>query len=119
MGVRTLTDYARQRAGDYLRGIVSYDGDSNEVIYLRDDVREQRIQSEIDRMLERLRPEASASEERSFPFGDLYVTVRRFDEAIIMHYPIGRDRGVVVSMEPDATRDLNRFTTECLKRLKG
>ena len=119
MGVRTLTDYARQRTGDYLRGIVSYDGDSSDVVYLRNDVREQRIQSEIDRMLTRLRPEASASEERAFPFGDLYVTVRRFEGAIIMHFPTGRDRGVVVSLEPDATRDLNRFTTECLKQLEG
>ena len=119
MGVRRLTDYAQQRVGEYLRGIVSYDGDSSDVVYLRDDVREQRIQSEIDRMLKRLRPEASASEERSFPFGDLYVTVRRFEEAIIMHFPASRDRGVVVSLEPDATRDLNRFTTECLQQLDG
>ncbi len=66
-------------------------------------------------MLARLKPEFSASEERAFPLGDLYVTIRRFEDAIIMHFPRGQNRGVVVSLEPEAGLDLNQFTTECIR----
>ena len=119
MSSKDLTRYIQQRASEYLRGVIQYDGSTNDTLYLRDDVREQRLQSQIDRMLDRLAPEATAAEERAFPFGDLHVTVRRFEEAILMHFPTGRQRGVVVSLEPDATRDLNQFTTECLVRIEA
>jgi hypothetical protein len=99
--------------------VVRYDGEEMDVRYLRDDVRRRRVKSEVEQMLRRLRPESTNEEERSFPFGDLYVTVRRFEEAIIMHFPTGPDRGTVVSLEPEAGRDLNRFTSECLKRLRA
>ena len=117
MGSQHLVEYAQRRASDYLRGIVRYDRSSNDTLYLRNDVRAERLQSQIDRMLVRLEPEATSAEERAFPFGDLYVTVRRFEEAIIMHFPTGQRRGVVVSLDPGATRDLNTFTTECLQQI--
>ena len=117
MGTREPTEFAKHRTGDYLLGVARYDKTTFDVVFLRDDVRKERIQSQIDRMLDRLQPEATAAEERAFPFGDLHVTVRRFDEAIIMHFPTGNKRGVVMSLEPEATRDLNTFTTECLDRI--
>ena len=117
MGANALAEYVQQRTGDYFRGVVKYDEHTFDVVYLRDDVREERLRNQIDRMLDRLQPEATAAEEQAFPFGDLHVTVRRFDEAIIMHFPTGNKRGVVVSFEPEATRDLNRFTTECLEHI--
>jgi hypothetical protein len=117
MSSTKLVEYAKRRAGNYLRGVVRYDESSKDILYLRDDVRERRLESQIDRMLARLEPEATSAEERAFPFGDLHATVRRFDEAIIMHFPRGRRGGVVVSFEQEATRDLNSFTTECLKRI--
>ena len=68
-------------------------------------------------MLERLEPESSPQEERAFPFGDLYVTMRRFNEAIILHFPLARKRGVVVALDPETARDLNTFTDKCLQRI--
>ncbi|WP_224449322.1 hypothetical protein [Haloprofundus salilacus] len=97
--------------------MLQYDDDENDVLYLREDLREERLLSEIDRMLARLKPESLAAEERSFPFGELYVTVRRFESAIIMHFPMGKQRGIVVSLEPDAARNLNRFTSECIQQI--
>lgn len=90
-----------------------------DVLYLRDDIRETRLTSQIDRMLGRLRPEASSREERSFPFGELNATVRLFDEAILLHFPVGNDRGIVVSLEPETACDLNTFIGECEKRIRN
>lgn len=118
MAYSVLVDYLKDCVGESLRGVVRYHEDSMDLLYLREDVRESRLQSQLDRMLTRLAPESHASEERSFPLGDLYVTVRRFEEAIIMHFPTGRNRGVVVSLEPETARNLNTFTTECLRRIQ-
>lgn len=117
MGTTELSRYLREKCGDYLRGIVRYDRDSTDTLYLRDDIREVRLQSQIDRMLHRLKPEAGSKEERSFPFGDLHTTLRCFDEAIIMHFPTGVNRGVVVSLEPETARQLNTFVGKCLSKL--
>lgn len=117
MPTAELVEYLEDRAGEYLRGVARYRRDSTDVLYLREDIRRNRLRSQIDRMLKRVEPEATAAEERAFPFGDLYVTVRRFEEAIVMHFPTGNRRGVLVALEPDTARDLNTFTTECLDRL--
>lgn len=116
---KELIDYLEQRAGDYHRGTVRYEGNDTDVLYLREDVKETRLISQIDRMLGRLRPEASPKEERSFPFGELNATVRLFDEAILLHFPVGNDRGIVVSLEPETARDLHTFVGECEKRIRN
>lgn len=114
-----LVEYLERRAGTSLRGTVAYDGNGTNVLYLRDDLQEVRLQSDVDRMLQRVRPESMSAEERAFPFGDLHATVRVFDETVFMHFPTGNDRGVVVSMEAEAAHDLNTFVGECLERIRG
>ena len=118
MSTTDLVTFLQERAGDYLRGVLKYDQESTDIQYLREDIRNQRIQSQFDRVVRRVRPEATAAEERAFPFGDLHVTVRRFDDAMLLHFPRGQDRGTLVALEPDAARDLNTFTTECVNRLQ-
>ena len=115
MGSTDLVSYLQDRADDHLRGVLRYDENTTDVLYLREDLRGSRIQSQFDRIVRRVKPESAPEEERSFPFGDLYVTVRRFEEAILLHFPQGPARGTIVALEPDAARDLNRFTTECLR----
>lgn len=114
-----LIDFLEDRAGKMHRGTARYDDDSTDVLYLRDDLREQRMRSQIDRMLNRVRSEATSKEENSFPFGDLYATVRIFEEATVLHFPQGRDRGIVVSLEPDTGQDLNTFVGQCLSQIES
>lgn len=118
MTVSDLTEFLEKRAGELLRGIARYEADASDVLYLRDDVKRQRIRSEIDRILNRVRAESSPKEERSFPFGDLHATVRVFDDATILHFPTGVNRGVVVSLEPDIAQDLNTFVRQCLEQIE-
>lgn len=119
MSESTLIDYLEKKAGEYHRGTVRYDEADTDVLHLREDVRETRLMSQIDRMLKRIRPESSPSEVRSFPFGELNATVRLFEEAIIIHFPRGNDRGIIVSLEPETARNLNTFVGECEKRIRG
>lgn len=119
MTASSLVSFLETRASEHLRGVARYKGNETDVLYMRDDIKERRIQSQIDRITNRLRPESAPGEERAFPFGDLYATVRRFDEAIVMHFPRGPDHGVVVALEPQTAQELNQFTGECLKRINS
>lgn len=77
-----LTPYLKKEAGEYLRGVVSYEGDEYEIRYIRDDLRTRRLKSEIDTMIDRLRRESRPGERRTFPFGELNGIVRSFEEVI-------------------------------------
>lgn len=119
MSVTSLLGFLNDRAGEYHRGTVRYRPEGMEILYLREDVEAQRLDSEIEGMLNRLRPESSRVEADAFPFGTLHATVRRFDDAIILHFPVEDDNGIVVSLEPQTARDLNTFIGECEKRIRG
>ena len=115
-GDAELVSYLKETAGDYLRGIVWYDGDEYEIRYIRDDLRTRRLQSDVDKMIDRLRGESRSRERRSFPFGEVNGTVRSFEEAMVMHFPSTQGRGTVVTLDPDAARQLNTFIGSCLER---
>ena len=112
-----LDAYLEERAGEYHRGTIVYDGSEIDVQYLRSDIAKNLMLSKIDRMHSRLRPESMSKEEHSFPFGHLRATVRSFEAAIILHFPIGENRGVVVSLEPETAQNLNTFIGECTQRI--
>ena len=112
-----LTPYLKETAGEYLRGVVWYEGEEYEIRYIRDDLRTQRLKSEVDKMIDRLRRESRAGERRSFPFGEVNGTVRSFEEAMVMHFPNTQGRGTVVTFDPDVARQLNTFIGSCLDRI--
>lgn len=118
MSTSELIEYLEDRVGEDLRGVVRYSDHTNDVKYLREDIREERLRSQIDRMLDRIQPESSSREERSFPFGDLYVTMRRFEEAVVLHFPTGSNRGVVVTFEPKIASNFAAFTDACYDRIQ-
>lgn len=112
-----LTPYLKKTAGETLRGVVSYDGDEYDVRFIRDDLRERRVKSEVDKMIDRLRQESRSRERRSFPFGDINATVRSFEEAMVLHFPKTQERGIVVTLDPEIARQLNTFLGSCLERI--
>lgn len=111
-----LTTYLKQEAGEYLRGVVSYEDDEYDIQYIRDDLRTRRLKSEVDKMIDRLQQELRPAERRAFPFGDVNSTVRSFEEAMVLHFPKTQGRGTVVTLDPEVARQLNTFIGSCLER---
>jgi len=111
-----LVWFLKQRAGKHLRGALLYTEDSYEMLYLRDDLRRVRLQSEVDSIVARLREGSKETEEESFPFGDFHGSVRCFEDATLLHFPID-GAGVAVSLDPEATTDLNTFAGQCLEQI--
>ena len=116
---RNLIPFLKDTAGESLRGIAVYDPMGYESLYVRDDVQAEHFESEVDTMIDRLRQESQARELRDFPFDELNGTVRSFGEALVMHFPRTRERGTVITFDPEVARDLNTFMAECLQRIEA
>ncbi|WP_137286194.1 DUF7522 family protein [Halorussus salinisoli] len=115
--VEELAVFLRETTGEYLRGVGFYDADDYEVLYVRPDLRRETLESEIERMVSHLRNESRAREQRAFPYGDLDGTVRSFEDAVVMHFPLPQEHGAIVTLDTDAARQLNEFMSECIKHL--
>jgi hypothetical protein len=110
-----LVGYLRRRVGDDLRGVVCYDGNETDVLFARAD--RPGIESDAERAVRYLRHESQSRERRAFPFGDLDGTVRSFEDAVVMHLPLAESRGIVVTLDPNAARQLNAFMADCIDQL--
>lgn len=111
-----LVRFLKHRAGNHLRGALMYTDDEYEMLYLRDDLQRVRLRSEVERIVVELRQHSKESEGETFPFGEFHGSVRCFDDATLLHFPVDGG-GVVVSLDPEATTDLNTFAGHCLERL--
>jgi len=116
---QSLVRFLNNEAGDYLRGVAAYQSTDYEILYLRGDVRSERFEAEVDKMIERLRQESRTREQQSFPFDDLNGTVRSFSDGMVMHFPRTQERGMVVTLEPEVARQLNTFMARCRRRIEG
>jgi hypothetical protein len=111
-----LVRFLKREAGEYLRGALLYDDDGYEMLYLRNDLQRVRLRSEVDTIVSRLREGSKASEEETFPFGEFHGSVRCFEDATLLHFPMNGG-GVAVSLDPGAARNLNTFAGECLEQI--
>lgn len=116
---RELAEYLKQRAGDSLRVVGHYSTDDYEIVYLRDDVREQYSDDEIEEIVEDLRWESFAkpSQERQYRLGSLTCTSQASEEGVMMHFPYDDRYGTLVSLDPGATRQLMQFIDDCPTRI--
>lgn len=57
------------------------------------------------------------SSEGPFALGNYPCNVSFYDEAILFHFSQGDSIGTVITLEPEAGRDIVGFITECLRLL--
>lgn len=111
-----LIPYLQEEVGEHLRGVVRYDRTEYEIRFIRDDLRTQRLKSEVDTMIERLQRESRSTERQTFPFGEVHGTVRSFEEAMVLHLPDTHGRGTIVTLDPEVAHHLSTFISACLAR---
>ncbi|WP_435181878.1 DUF7522 family protein [Halorussus sp. AFM4] len=116
-GVDELTAFVRDSTGASLRGVYRYHAEGYEVQYVRPDLRREGVDAEIARAIDHLRNESRAREQRAFPYDGFNGTVRSFEEAVVLHFPLRQERGVVVALDTDVARQLDGFMRECVERL--
>jgi hypothetical protein len=115
-----LASYLDHRAGEALRAVGHYSEDEYEVVHLRDDLRQQYTDEEIQAIVEDLRWESftKSSQEGQFHLGGLKCSIQAFEEGVVMHFPYDDQHGTLVSLDPGAARDLMQFIDDCLTRIE-
>lgn len=116
----TFAQYCGDRLGDDLRVVGSYSGDSRSVHYLREDLtdvyRIERLGPLIGKAREVHQPLHDVDQLEA-PLGAVVAGVYAFENALVLHFLVGADQGVVVSVEPSVGRQLVSFLEECRREL--
>lgn len=112
-----IVDFFRKEAGDYLRSILFFDGQEYEVAYIRDDVADEYLEKDRERIVASLLAEAAGrnQEEELYVHGELNCIVRSFDQALEVHVPQGTYSGTSVALDIAAARDLSDLIVSILE----
>jgi len=106
---------------DGLRLAVWYGGDEHELVYARDDVREMYSPEEFEEKIKQLVVEGlgNTGQEMFRMLGEMNVVVRHFDQALVLHFPVGKFTGLAVTLDGDAAPSVDTLIQVGLDALEG
>ena len=113
-----LRTYLEGRARENLRAVVRYTENDYSLAYLRDDISQPRFLRRMEEVLLNITKSGpNRNQALTEEFGLLEASVHVREKGVILHFPIERDEGVVVSLEPGAARQLSTFIRECMDQI--
>ncbi|MFB6136194.1 MAG: hypothetical protein ABEJ04_05505 [Halobacteriaceae archaeon] len=113
-----LLEYLRDSIGVNLRAVAHYDRDSVTVeAGGPGDSRfaEEHLEEIVDDL--RLQDVGQANQESLYDVGELYCTLRAFDDALVLHFIQDEQRGTLVSLEPETAPGITDFIYDVLHLL--
>jgi len=115
-----LVEFLQDAAGRQLRGVVRYREDEYQFLFDREDAGwGPDEQADLAAFVDQFRHAELTETERTdaLNVGNHHVTVRLYDEAVVLHFPQGEDVGTLVSLDPEAASSLAGFVSQCLQYL--
>lgn len=102
-----------------LRTLIQYDEEGYDYLYGREDARRLDTEEELAAFIDDLREEEAHEKQREemYNIGPHHCTVRLYDRAVLLHFPQGDEVGTVITLDPEAASELNRFVAHCLRVL--
>lgn len=115
----SLVEFLRSRTGEALRGAAHYDDDTYDILYIREDVREQYTSAEITQIFATLRQEKQTAQyqERALHLGGHRCSVDVYRDGILMNFIQNDFSGTVISLDASVGSDLLNFIDSCLEEL--
>ena len=109
--------FFEEKFGDSLRSVIQYQGDRYELLHLREDVRREYTDGEIDVVARDLEMESMGKlvEELRFTHGELRCRVSCFANGIEMNFAFGGGEGVAVGLDANAFVTQETFIRRCLE----
>jgi hypothetical protein len=106
-----ITAELKRDLGADLRMVATYDAESIDHLYIRDDVEERRTTEEFGRLHNQLIREnlARSHLESDFDSGRLRSSMLGFERFLAFHFISDDKRGYVVTIDPDTEFDLVAF----------
>jgi hypothetical protein len=113
-----LVNFLKEQAGNYLRSAIHYSGDDYVSLYTRDDVATLYSAEKMEPVIEYFRQNGrNQPDDELFDLGENHCTVNFYDDALQFHFSQGDEIGTVITLDPEAGRDIVEFITECLIQL--
>jgi len=113
-----LVEFLERQAGDHLRGVIQYSENDYSSLYMRTDIDDLYPDEKMEDLCDYYRKQSTVQNaEEPFSLGNCHCNVSVYDDAILCHFAQGDDIGTVITLEPEAGRDIVGFITECLKLL--
>lgn len=107
--VASLESFFKERAGEDLRSIITYDGDGHELVFLRDDVTAKYTDDELCEAIDGSRLESLYSpiyeDVYADDHGELQCLIQCFDDVIEINFALGDGEGVAVAIDANAMAD--------------
>lgn len=109
-----IVDRLHSHAGETLRAVIVYDGDSHRDLYRREDVsdlHDSKLETEVleEIRADRQRRESTLADRYE---GDHRATVRVFEARVLLHLPRDDKSGTVVVLDLAAARNLVTFVDD-------
>lgn len=113
--VDTLVADLRDIVGDGLRVVATYEAETYEIHYVREDLQSDVGQRDADRIHRELIMEGISREyfEELFGAGDLECMALAFEEALAIHFAGPDHTGLYVAVDPDAVDPLPAISSRC------
>ena len=113
-----LSTYLERRAGDTLRAVIRYSKSEYSLTYLRDDIPEPKFLPRMEEVLLNItKGGPNRNQALTEEFGPLEASVHVREQGVILHFPVEQDKGVLVSLESGAARQLSTFIRECMSNI--
>lgn len=114
-----LTTFLKDKVNDELRSVIYYDEDTFELVYVRDDVRSQYSDEDLERIHQDLGLTSVGKPflEDLYVHGELECSVHCFENAIEMHFIASETEGIAVALEPAAFLSHRTFVGQCLEKI--
>ena len=116
--VDRLSTYLERRAGDSLRSVIRYSDSEFSIAYLREDISKPNFLQRMEEVLLNITGGGSnRNQALTTEFGPLEASVHVREKGVILHFPVEQEKGVFVSLEPGAARQLSTFIRECMDQI--
>lgn len=117
--IHQLHSHLEERVGDALRSIVSYDAETQYVVYLRDDAQQKISSEQAEGQIDYFREREGINEARERLGLDtgLQCTVHCWPDRTGLHLPHTPHSGTLVTVDTAVASDLHAFVAECTEIL--
>lgn len=114
-----LVTYVRRQAGESLRAVAIYDDSSFEVLHRREDLAEHIVSGRVRMVYDNITWDWNPDDDDlSEELGATQATLQVREEAIIIQLVTSETGGYLISLAPDAARNLTTFLTNCLDQIE-
>lgn len=113
-----LATFLKEEIGNELRSVIYHDEETFDLVYARDDVREQYSENDLEQVRQELGVSSFGKPalEDLYVHGELNCTVHCFDEAIEMQFIVSDTEGIAVGLDPAAFVTHRTFIGRCLEK---